>query len=434
MTTTHTLKTLKDNSAKDILVLSYVLSPYRGSEASVAWNYVKEMSRDHHLTVLYGCGGEHLGDNFDMERWLADNAMPGVEFVFVKPPWLSRLLNWPNRRGFFSMSFHAAYHLWQREVYAVARRLCAARHFDLIHYLGSSGYSEQGYLWKIGLPYMRGPMGGFNLAPEQMMTHMGVGERLKMRIRNAHIRRDLRHGSRLERILRRTDLLLASTSENARVVREVFGKECDYMPENCMRWPARRDEVRFSDVLTLNIVMAGWLDGRKNNILLLQALAAMRHRERVRVDLVGDGPCRRMLEAYITAHGLDSVVTIHGMLPREQVQDIFGRAHLHVVTSVSEGNPTVVWEAMEHAVPTMTVAHCGMADVVTSDCGILIPVGAESEMTAAIARELDALVENPARLRALSDGTMERAALYQWDTRRRLFNEYYDKAIYNHNS
>ena len=281
---------------------------------------------------------------------------------------------------------------------------------------------------------MRGPMGGFNLAPEQMMTHMGVGERLKMRIRNAHIRRDLRHGSRLERILRRTDLLLASTSENARVVREVFGKECDYMPENCMRWPARRDEVRFSDVSTLNIVMAGRLDGCKNNILLLQALASMHHRERVRVDLVGDGPCRRMLEAYITAHGLDSVVMIHGMLPREQVQEIFGRAHLHVVTSVSEGNPTVVWEAMEHAVPTMTVAHCGMADVVTSDCGILIPVGAESEMTAAIARELDALVENPARLRALSDGTMERAALYQWDTRRRLFNEYYDKAIYNHNS
>ena len=201
-----------------------------------------------------------------------------------------------------------------------------------------------------------------------------------------------------------------------------------------MRWPARRDEVRFSDVSTLNIVMAGRLDGCKNNILLLQALASMHHRERVRVDLVGDGPCRRMLEAYITAHGLDSVVMIHGMLPREQVQEIFGRAHLHVVTSVSEGNPTVVWEAMEHAVPTMTVAHCGMADVVTSDCGILIPVGAESEMTAAIARELDALVENPARLRALSDGTMERAALYQWDTRRRLFNEYYDKAIYNHNS
>ena len=140
MTTTHTLKTLKDNSAKDILVLSYVLSPYRGSEASVAWNYVKEMERLH---------------------------------------------NRPNRKGFFSMSFHAAYHLWQREVYAVARRLCAARHFDLIHYLGSSGYSEQGYLWKIGLPYMRGPMGGFNLAPEQMMTHMGVGERLKMRIRTA---------------------------------------------------------------------------------------------------------------------------------------------------------------------------------------------------------------------------------------------------------
>ena len=46
---------------KHILVLAYMLSPYKGSEFSVAWNYVTEMSKDNNLTVLYGISGKHMG-------------------------------------------------------------------------------------------------------------------------------------------------------------------------------------------------------------------------------------------------------------------------------------------------------------------------------------------------------------------------------------
>ena len=39
---------------KNILVLAYQLSPTKGSEYSVAWNYVTRMSKYNRLTVLYG--------------------------------------------------------------------------------------------------------------------------------------------------------------------------------------------------------------------------------------------------------------------------------------------------------------------------------------------------------------------------------------------
>ena len=51
---------------KDILVLAYAVSPIRGSEYSVAWNYVTQMSKYNRLTVLYGCAGEHMGDFEEM--------------------------------------------------------------------------------------------------------------------------------------------------------------------------------------------------------------------------------------------------------------------------------------------------------------------------------------------------------------------------------
>lgn len=33
--------------------MTYAVSPYRGSEYSVAWNYITFMSKYHDLTVLY---------------------------------------------------------------------------------------------------------------------------------------------------------------------------------------------------------------------------------------------------------------------------------------------------------------------------------------------------------------------------------------------
>ena len=55
---------------KKILVLAYAISPTRGSEYSVAWNYVQEMSKDNKLTVLYGASGDYMGDCEEMENYV----------------------------------------------------------------------------------------------------------------------------------------------------------------------------------------------------------------------------------------------------------------------------------------------------------------------------------------------------------------------------
>ena len=70
---------------KDILVLAYAVSPSKGSEYAVAWNYVTAMSRYHRLTVLYGTSGEHMGDTVEMERYLREHPVPNVTFVAVAP-------------------------------------------------------------------------------------------------------------------------------------------------------------------------------------------------------------------------------------------------------------------------------------------------------------------------------------------------------------
>ena len=77
---------------KDILVLAYAVSPSKGSEYAVAWNYVTAMSCYHRLTVLYGTSGEHMGDTVEMERYLREHPVPNVTFGINR--FIAQQRNW----------------------------------------------------------------------------------------------------------------------------------------------------------------------------------------------------------------------------------------------------------------------------------------------------------------------------------------------------
>ena len=108
---------------KNILVLAYQLSPSKGSEYSVAWNYVTRMSKYNHLTVLYGVSGTHLGDCEEMEEFAKTKGLPNVTFVCVKPNRWTNALNWCNRHNFLNYTFYFAYQAWQKQVYKEAKNL-----------------------------------------------------------------------------------------------------------------------------------------------------------------------------------------------------------------------------------------------------------------------------------------------------------------------
>lgn len=65
----------------NILVLAYQASPTKGSEYSVAWNYVTRMSKYHQLTVFYGVSRKHLGDCYEMEEFAKTKGLQNVIFV-----------------------------------------------------------------------------------------------------------------------------------------------------------------------------------------------------------------------------------------------------------------------------------------------------------------------------------------------------------------
>lgn len=417
---------------KNILVLSYAISPSRGSEYSVAWNYVTHMSKYHRLTVVYGASGNHMGDVEEMEEYTHSHAMSNVRFIAVRPDKLARILNWPNRHGFLVYSFYYAYQRWHWQAYKQVLELLKTDHFDLIHYVGMIGYREPGYLWKLGLPYVWGPVSGANNAPCQLMKRMPVMGRIKLTFRNIANSIQFHIKQRLRKALKATDILLIATSENQCKFKEVHHKDSICIPENCITGNIILDERKFINPQKYHIIIIGRLDANKAVGIFLEALTQVQHYNLLHVDVVGDGPLRSVLQQYAIRHKLNEAITWHGQLPRAEAVKIFNSAHLHVITSVSEGNPTTIWEAMSYGVPTMSFDHCGMHDTICDKCGIRIPISKRYEdCVTTLARNIDALIEHPERFYQLALGTINCAHRYTWERREKFLNNLYDSLFQN---
>lgn len=414
----------------NILVLAYMLSPYKGSEFSVAWNYVTQMSRDNHLTVLYGISGKHMGNCDEMERYAEEHPMPNVDFVAVHPNWWANLLNWPNRHDIFVYTFYYAYRVWQKLAYQKSRELMAHKQFDLVHYVGMIGYREPGYLWRLGLPYIWGPVSGVNNAPWQLLKPMPLTGKLKQAFRSVANAMQFYTNRRLKAALRGTDVLLTATSQNQRMFLKVHHKESLCLPENCIMGEIRLNRRKFDNPDKYRLVMVGTLDARKSVIILLDALMLVRHKQNLHVDIVGGGPLQQQLVNCAEAYGLQNIIMWHGQLSRQEAVKIFSDAHLHVITSVSEGNPTTIWEAMSYGVPTMSFNHCGMHDTLCDRCGIRIPIAKTyGECVEAVAENINHLLIQPERFRQLAEGTIECAKQYTWEKRRNFLNKLYNDLL-----
>ena len=141
----------------------------------------------------------------------------------------------------------------------------------------------------------------------------------------------------------------------------------------------------------------------------------------------------RALQQFASKNGLADIITWHGQLPHTEVMKLFNNAHLHIITSISEGNPTTIWEAMCYGVPTLSLDHCGMHDTIDNESGILIPIHTYKQCVEDIAIAIEDLLMHPEHFKRLSDGVVNKAAMYTWDKRCEFWNDIYRHVLNRRN-
>ena len=420
---------------KKILVIAYQLHYALGSECAVAWDYIRHMGERHKLTVLYGSSGEHhqIGNTAQMEAWCAENSLPNVEFIPVRPSFEVRDRDYSLRgiRGFYK-----DYRRWHDDVYEVVTSLLQKEQYDLIHFLGPIGYHEPGRLYDLEVPYIWGPVGGMARPPACMMLAFSAKYRsfggLKLIVKSVASRLRLRLNPRVKKAFRASDVVICATTEYARDISRAIGKtrHCHlaYLPENNVDTLYDLNDGKFNEE-KIRLIYIGRLDEGKAPMLMLEALAKVRRAaERFHLDILGEGPLLGRAKAFVERSGLSEAVEFHGRVERPRVFELLSKAHLMLLPTLYDANTTVVWEAMSHAVPTLCLDHCGMHDTIDPRVGIKIPVTSYRNVVDGIARQLQDIAGHPERLKMMAEALAEYRKNYTWEKRAPQMEAFYDLA------
>lgn len=149
------------------------------------------------------------------------------------------------------------------------------------------------------------------------------------------------------------------------------------------------DEEWFSDKSQPILVAAGTLTTRKSFSDLILAMKELTKSRKARLIILGEGPLRAELEALIKKLDLSNVVKLLGNV--DNPLKYFSRADIFVLSSLVEGLPNVLVEAMMcGCTPVSTDCPTGPREVLQDGkYGYLVPVRDPIAMAAGIAKALD---------------------------------------------
>jgi len=158
------------------------------------------------------------------------------------------------------------------------------------------------------------------------------------------------------------------------VIDHNFFKQCDQEPTHPWFKP---DQPPI-------ILGAGRLTKAKDFQTLIRAFAIARRQTEIRLVIIGEGEERSKLEAMVRDMGLNLVVDLPGFV--KNPYPLFNRAHVFVLSSIWEGLPTVLIEALTCGTPVIsTDCRSGPKEILENGrYGCLVPVGDHEKISAQI--------------------------------------------------
>jgi len=211
---------------RKLIICSYACSPYRGSEPGMGWNYLKIVAEGREVWVVI----EEEKWRMDIERYLREHPieLENVHWVFVRK-FRARML-----RKLWPPSYYWFYRLWQLKVYGVACKLHRVIKFDAAYQMNMVTFREPGYLWKLPIPFIWGPVGGLGYMDMRLWGLMDFRGSTEYLVRNfinwlhCHLMRRPRLAANKAAS---TGILMAATSENKREMKKLWDVDAKIMCE-----------------------------------------------------------------------------------------------------------------------------------------------------------------------------------------------------------
>lgn len=230
--------------------------------------------------------------------------------------------------------------------------------------------------------------------------------------------------ARLKNRYRKFDTVVAVSHEAMDEFNQLLGSYADmkviYNPLNIKHILQSANEninvYKNSDVI--NLIAVGRLNKVKGYDRLIKAFALLNERKiKFSLSIIGVGPQKDELQGLINELKLEDKVILQGFI--ENVYPWIKQADIYVMTSLSEGLPTALCEAIVLHKPVLTTNVSGCREVINKgEYGVLVEGKPED-----IANGLKKLIQNEELRCFYSDKSKQRAKIFDDQV---VLNQYYN--------
>ena len=353
---------------KAFIVSAYACSPYLGSEFTIAWNYVKEISKKYKIYLLFGSNSQDLL-NIDKRTHMD---LPNVVFINVRLNKLGEFFHFISHKMGLYWFWPLALREWNKSAYLEALKILSDENNIVgAHQLGPIGFKNAGYLWKLGIPSYWGPIGGLLQIKNVPARAQGFGVYLFTRAWNianilssksSYIRNAASNFTKLSfGTLECKERFFGEYKRSGPIISEVATLDEIYKI-------GVRDE---ENPQIIKIIWVGSLIWRKNIIQTIDALEKLIGSSlTIELNIYGDGPQRNILLKKIEAFRKSNItINFYGHTSRNIILSSYSYHHVIIFNSLSEANSVALFEALSCGVIPIVPKEHGFATSISEEYG-----------------------------------------------------------------
>lgn len=403
-----------------LLAVAYSCDPYQSMESRVGWQRVMQAARNHQVWVLHS--GRTPSDT--LARYAAEqNPHARVHFVAVPNCWLGSACD-----ETFDL-FWQRYRLWQRQALRVASQLHRKHRFHLVHQINFCSFREPGETWRLGIPFVWGPMGGTHNLPRRFLSQCdwrGGAREVTRALVNWW---QLNVSRRIRRAARSATTVFAASHAAQRDLACHLGINAQVMLETGIGVPSSERRQPPDGQRPLRLLWAGRQRTWKGFPLLTQALAKLPKDFHYELTVLGVGQSHDGWRRQAERLGVADRIRWIGWPEYADTLPYYAWADAFVFTSLRDTSGTGLLESLAAGTPIIGLDHQGAADIMSPDCAMPIAVRSPHQVTSDIAAAIVALGSNPELWCEKSEASQERAKQFQWSVLAARMEQEYQRVL-----
>lgn len=397
-----------------ILYDCFSCSPYYGSDEGIGWMWPYMMRKYHEVWALV-----RKDRREDIEHYCIEHDIKDIHFVYCDvPDWMNFYYKNKKKGKNGALDFLAYQYLWQFFAYQTAKRLNQKIHFDIVHHVSTNDFRLIGFLYKLQVPYIIGPIGGAQETPDALSYY--VRNHRKIETFRSFLNKMMIHLPGYKKALNAAEKIYFSNPETREFLLSYIKnqKKCTLLSEVGVSLNTNLVEKTLRDPQSDEAIFmwAGRMEYRKGLELLVDVLKKLPLDKRWKVILCGDGGDKEHIQQLCSKERFAERVEFTGKLKYEQVQKLYEKSTAFVFPSLRETTGTVIIEAMAHGIPVICLKQGGGALIINEDTGFLIPVDNREKCIEYFKNAMLECIRNPSKAEKMGKNARNRVVTeFSWE-------------------